>query len=202
MARPRLNDHHDDFDEPRPPRSPHEEASGGMSAVKIVAIVGAVVLTIALMCGGIAIYAIYAIIKTGENVAQQIEKIQKDQEKLRQEQENSDKEKSRQFANGFVQQLREKRAEAAYAMTTAAYQKRVSLEQLKEVMLKQAAVLKQFTGFLADVLAPDKGATYSFNETIRHEGKPRKLSVTAVKQKEAWKVDQFSVEDDNQPKGQ
>jgi len=205
MARPRLNDDYDEFDDRDEGQRPMPDVSKGMSTVTIVAIVGGVVLTIALMCGGLAFYAIHSVFKTAEGfqdkVAEQFEKIQKEQEKQREEQENSDKEKSRQFANTFVQELRGKRGEAAYAMTTAAYQKRVSLEQLKELMTKQAAVLGRFTGFFADVLAPNKGTAFTFSETIAAGGKPRKLSVTAVKEKEAWKVDQLAVEDDdNLPK--
>src|SRR5687767_7241550 len=99
--------------------------------------------------------------------------MQKEQERQLKEQENSDKQKSRLFANGFVQELREGRGEKAYEMTTAAYRKRVSLGQLKELMTKQAKALQRFTGFFADALAPDKGTTFTFRETVPAEGKLR-----------------------------
>jgi hypothetical protein len=206
MARPRLRDDYDDdrgdYGDSRPP----PDISSGMSTVKIVAIIAGVVLCVALMCGGLAFYAIHSVFSTAEKlqerVVQQVEKIQKEQERLQKEQENSDKEKSRQFANGFVQELRGQRGEAAYAMTTAAYQKRVSLEQLKELMARQAAVLRRFSGFFADVLAPNQGATFTFSDSIARGGKQHKLSVTAVKEGAGWKVDRFAVEDDEQgPKG-
>src|SRR5262249_29764954 len=160
MPRPRLNDNYDEDDDFDQGRRPTPDISKGMSTVTIVAIVAGVVLTIALMCGGLGFYAIHSVFKTAEGfqekVVEQIEKAQKEQERLQKELENSDKEKSRQFANGFVQELRGNRVEAAYAMTTAAYKKRVSLEQLKELVTKQAGVLARFTGFFADVLAPNK----------------------------------------------
>jgi hypothetical protein len=200
MARPRLSDDYDDFDDTPPGRRPVPDLSSGMSSVKIVAIIAGVVLALALMCGGIGFYAIYAFQRTAEGfqekIGEQMEKMRKEQERQQKEQENSDKEKSRQFANDFVQELRGGRAEAAYARTTAAYRKRVSLEQLKGLMASQAKALQRFTGFFADPLAPDKGTTFSFTETVLAGGKQRVIRVTAVKAKEAWKVDQFAVEEE------
>ena len=205
MARPRLSDDYDDFDDTPPGRQSVPDLSSGMSAVKIVAIISGVVLTLALLCGGLGLYAIYAFFKTAEGfqekIGEQIEKARKEQERQLKEQENSDKQKSRQFADDFVQELRGGRVEGALGMTTAAYRQRVSLKQLAELTTSQAKVLQRFTGFLADPLAPDKGTAFTFSQTVGAGGNQRVIRVTAVKEKEAWRVDQFAVdEEERQPK--
>lgn len=199
MARIRRDDDYDDFDDdPRPRRRRPQDDSTGMTAVKIVAIIGGVVVTVVLTCGGLAYYAISSVFQTADKlqakVGEQFEKMRKEQEKQQQELANSDKEKSKEFANNFVQEVRGQRGDAAYAMTTPAYQGRVSLEQFKELIAKQAKVLERFGGFFTDIHAPDKGTTYTFKESIPDFGKLKKLLVTAVKQGNGWKVDQFSIE--------
>ena len=125
---------------PGPSVPPPPESGGGNTAVKIIAIIGAVLLGIAVVCGGVVYYLVYSV-KKGVSSLQ--EQITQEMEKQKKQRENSNKTKAQKVVDAFMQELKGNRIEAAYQMTTAAYQKRVSLDELIEDIpeaMQQAAV--------------------------------------------------------------
>ncbi len=204
MARRRYDrdDYDDEFDQPRR-NWPEPVESGGNTAVKIIAILGAVVLGVALICGGLVYYVFYSVKKgvstlheqLSAEVEKQKEQMQKEMQKRQQERENSNKAKSEKFVAAFLQEVKGGRAEAAYAMTTVDYRKRVSLEQFRELLQKNADVLRRVPRLLAGGLDPDTATTFRYEATtLRGGGGFVKVGVTVVKEGEEWKVDQLTVE--------
>ena len=69
MARSR-DDVRDDYDdEDRPRRRPRAGPESGNTTVKVIAIVGAVVLGVVVVCGGLVAVAVYSISQAMSNVA-------------------------------------------------------------------------------------------------------------------------------------
>lgn len=100
----------------------------------------------------------------------------------------------KQAAEAFLQELKDSRADAAYQQTTADYRRRVSREELETLTQKHQARIRRCMAFRPDVFAPDTGPVYSYSDTIPDAGGFYDVSVTVVKEGEAWKVDRFSVE--------
>jgi hypothetical protein len=189
--RPRRRDDYDDGDRPRRRPPPPPESGGGNTAVKIIAIIGAVLLGIAVVCGGVVYYLVYSV-KKGVSSLQ--EQLTQEMEKQKKRQENSNKTKSQKVVDAFMQELKGNRIEAAYQMTTAAYQKRVSLDELRELVKKNAATLQSGPPLRPNLFDPDTATTYVFSATAAVAGGFVKISLTIVAEGEGWKVDQLSVE--------
>jgi hypothetical protein len=209
MARRRYDDDYDEYDRPRRDR-PEPVDSGGNTAVKIIAILGAVVLGIALICGGLVYYVVYSVKKGVSTLHEQLsaelekqkdrmqEELQKQREQTQQElqkRENSNKVKSQKFVALFLQELKAGQAEAAYQMTSAAYQKRLSLEQFRQWLQKNAEVLRRVPILQAGPFDADTATTFRYEATtLGMGGGFVKVAATVLKEGEEWKVDQLAVE--------
>jgi hypothetical protein len=194
MPRSRQSDDFDDDDFDRPSR--RRPPSGGSSGVKIVAIIFGFFLVIILMCGGLGYYMVYSARKT-------VDRMQDDLNKHMQERQaaeaNSDKGKAQRVADAFIQELKGRRIDAAYRMTSAAYRLRVSPDEFRALVTQSGDVLQHAMPFLPDVFAPDMGPTYVFTQKLPGPRGFTDVSVTVIKEGAEWKVDQFRVDRDRGP---
>src|SRR5262245_33023721 len=181
----------DDFDD-WPRRRPPSSSSG----VKIVAIIFGFFLVIVLICGGLVYYMVYSARKT-------VDRMQDDLQKMAQEHQakeaNSDRGKAQRAADQFIQEVKGNRIDAAYRMTSAAYQKRVTPEDFRALVTQSRDVLLRAMPFMPDVFAPDTGPTYVFNQKLAGPRGFSDISVTVIKEGGEWKVDQFRVDRDQRP---
>jgi hypothetical protein len=195
MPRSRRSDDFDDddFDAPRPRRRP--QSSGG-TGVKIVAIIFGFFLVIVLMCGGLIYYMVYSARKT-------VDRMQDDVQKMAQEHQakeaNSDKGRAQRAADAFIQELKGRRIDAAYRMTSSTYQKQTTLNEFRALVTQSGDVLQRAMPFLPDVFAPDTGPTYVFTQKLAVPRGFSDISVTVTKEGAEWKVDQFRVDRDRGP---
>jgi hypothetical protein len=205
MARQRDYDEEDDRDyrEERRPRrrrdqdeEPAPSGGGGSTAVKIIAIIGGVFLLIALICGG-AVYYVVSSAKKGLTNLQ--EKLSEEIEKEKKRQENSDKTKSKKFADSFLQELKANRSDAAYQMTSAGYRQRVPQDQFAELLKQHSATIGAAMPFRINPFDPDMGTTYRYTASSFAQGKRWEIAVTVVKEGQNWKVDQLSVDEKQGP---
>ena len=187
MATPRRYDDYDDLDEPRPRSS----SSGNKDLLLVLGIVGGVLLLIALVCGGLGIYVFYTVRKAATQMQQS---IAANVEKIQQEQQRS--EGAREFAQSFLQDLKDNEAEAAYKDTSANYQKKMSLEKFKALVKQRAKVIEQQLRLQPDPNTNPYGpnTVYRFTETILIHGEGTyNLVIAVIKEGSQWKVDQFSI---------
>jgi hypothetical protein len=205
MARSRHRDDYDDEydedeydDEDERPRRRSSAESGGNTAVKILAIIGAVVLGIVLVCGGLAFYAFRSaqqgLDQMQVEVAARQEQMRREQQERERKEANSDNGRSEQFANAFLQEVKGNRADPAYRMTTAAFKARVSQDAFKTLVQKSAGPLNLSLPVSADLFAPEAGAVYSFHGPVMDNRRVLNLSLTVVKEGNDWKVDQFALD--------
>ena len=168
------------------------ESSGGSTVIIVLAIIGGIILGIALICGGIAYFAIQ---KVAPAINAAIEMTQ-------------DVQRSVAVAKAFVEDIQSNRLDAAYGMTTEAFQSRMSRKQFEELIanypeLQDASVVRK------ESLRPDMPNQRPANPNVpaipsfqtmtylcpfeSSEGKEMELSVTVTKEGDGFKVDQFKV---------
>jgi hypothetical protein len=187
MARSPRYDEYDDIEEPRPRSS----SSGNKDLLLVLGIVGGVLIVITLVCGGIGLYVFYSVRKAASNVQQS---IAASVEKMQQEQQRS--EGAREFAQSFLQDLKDNQTDAAYEDTTANYQKKMSLDKLKAMVKQREQVIAQQLRLQPDPNANPLGpnTVYRFTETILvHGDGSYNLMIAVVMEANQWKVDQFSI---------
>ena len=212
MARSRRFEDDDEEDDRPARRSRRDEpAPGGNTAVKVIGIIGGVLVVLFLVCGGLAYYVFWstkkAVNEVGQDMAKRADKMQEEtrlqadkmaeENRLRQKElENSDKQVSLRAAEAFVQELRGRRTDAAYDLTTVAYQQRVTREEFAELLERFKDELGTGVPLSADIFAPEKGPSFSYKKTLlKPVGRGfLEMLVTMVKVGTSWKVDQFTIE--------
>jgi hypothetical protein len=151
--------------------------------------------------------------KMAEKQQEQFAKaVEKEQEKARKEEKErkeqqarseeerreklAEKRKGLKFANSFISEAKAGRTEEAYAMTTAAYRKRVSEKQLAELTRKYANTLRGMGRFRdLDVLEQNLDPPFNYTDKRPVGGREWvKVEVTVVKEDDDWKIDKFSIE--------
>jgi hypothetical protein len=107
------------------------------------------------------------------------------------EKQRQDQNQVKRCADAFVRELKDKRVAAAYQMTTAGYQLRVSKEQFTALVEQKHreinAILMWGTSY-----APDSGNTYRCSYTVSMIGPTHRCNVVMVTDGAVWKVDQFT----------
>jgi hypothetical protein len=104
--------------------------------------------------------------------------------------DDSDKAKATRFAETFLTEVKAGRAEAAYKLTTADFQKQNSQTDFKKLVAVLASP-KNFYGFLrGDFQAPAEGTTYAFTVSV---GAGNTLKLTAVSEGGKWLIDRVIV---------
>jgi hypothetical protein len=104
--------------------------------------------------------------------------------------DDSDKAKATRFAEKFLTEVKAGRAEAAYKLTTADFQKQNTQADFKKLVAVLASP-KNFYGFLqADFQAPAEGTTYAFTVSV---GAGNTLKLTAVSEGGKWLIDRVIV---------
>src|SRR5262249_9650164 len=125
------------------------------------------------------------------------EQERKEQQAKALEQRNEkieEKRKATQLANSFIAEAKAGRNADAYAMTSAAYRKRVSQEQFTELTREYANTLRATQSFRSQVIIEqDLDPPFAYSDTKPTRGGFVKVEVTVVKEGDAWKVDQFFI---------
>src|SRR5579884_3500999 len=127
MSGPRDRDRHDgayDDEEDRPRRRPRAGGDSGNATVKIVAIVGAVVLGVVVVCGGLAAVVAYALSQAATSVSHAMTNVSKSMEELAKEAGRW--QEAQQAAEAFLRDLRKNDFDRAYQATSKAYRERTS----------------------------------------------------------------------------
>ena len=194
MARRRPDDDDDDYED-RPPRK-RPSSDGGGTAVKVLAVIGAVLLGVALVCGGIIAYLVYVANQARQEMMQQLnqqmDKMREEQAKQQAEAAQTDRGQASKFADSFLREIRDNQLDTAYQATTADYQKRVSRKDF-EALVARSAGLKWFApGFEAGPNEPVAGNRFVFRFTAPADGKIWHPSLTVVKDGLNWKVDDIN----------
>lgn len=159
-------------DEPQP--------SSNKTVLMVLGILGGIFLLVVLICAGVVVFVISAMKPAIEQGMQMAQTLAQGMEAGR----------------TFLEELRKDRLDAAYSMTTEAYQKRVSRQQFEELLaahpeLKQGGPIQaedlRFTG--------STPTTPRFICTITpSEGKPLDVHLTLVREGEVMRIDNFVVE--------
>jgi hypothetical protein len=208
----REDDRPGDYRDDRPRQA--APASGGGSALPIVAIIGGVLALVLLVCGGVVFYIIYSFQQAGKQMAQTgqqmtgtfakaVEKQNEEFERMNKniqakhaqdEQERKEKEaearKATQFANTFVGEAKNGRIANAYGMTTASFRRRVSQKEFADQVKEDSNTLRAM-GALAQPGDPEP--PYQFANQHPSFGKWTKLELTVIKAGDDFKVEQFSI---------
>ena len=225
MARDRRPRDDDDFDDDQPRRAPRRRprddddfddeparpprrATKPDNTVKVLAVVGGVLLGIAVVCSGAA-FLVYRSVARGVSDAQQ--KAQQDMTKMAVEQQkvmnqemakagdamqqrqvdrvNSDKAKATAAAEAFLQEVNGGRAGAAYRMLSADYRRRTTEAEFAKLLAAGSAGRGSSFPVKADLFAPDSGTTYTFEVWAGSQT----VKLTAIKENGAWAIDAFTV---------
>ena len=162
----------------------------------ILAIVGGVLLVVALLCGGV-VYLWFTILRAGS------EMVKETQQNLvhfagvaRQEIEASLQ--AQQAARAFLDDCLAGRHNAAYAATTAAFRKAMTAAQFKD-LLDQHPVRQRPPLTVAD-LQPIFGLRQYRHGANAPTGELVQFTVTMVQEGNTWKADQLAVDGPARPK--
>ena len=211
--RPRDADDSDDFDDRPRRRRPDDlddfddrpRRAKAANQQTVLLIVGGTVLASLLICGGVGLYVYRSMVRGAEEVRQQVtraaeqaqaeakknvEKAQADHAKRRQEEESGDKAQATKLMEQFVAEVKADRLDAAYAFTTAAFQKRVTLADFQKTAGPLARGPHRMLHMRPDVFAPAMGTTYTFDGTAGGGGD---VKVVVVREAGKWAVDRFTV---------
>lgn len=173
---------------------------GGNVAVKIVAILGAVVLGLALICAGTITFVWYLTTRTVATVSQNVPKEFKDL--VGQNAPNDLKdlvkeaghvEEVQAAAGGFVNDLRNKNFDRAYQSTSKAYRARTSRKAFEDYVTQRPAICSPNATLLPANLDLG-GKRFSFQLTDLEAAQPHDVRLDVVEEDGGWKVD--SLESD------
>ncbi len=197
MARRRVDDYENDYDyDDRPPRK-KSGSDGGNTAVKIIAILGAVFLGIVVVCGGVIGYFVYVANRARQEVMQQLnqqmDKMREEQARQQAEAAKTDRGQASQFAGSFLKQIRDNDLDGAYRETTADYQKRVPRKDFELFVLKSPGLKWFAPNFEPAPGEPTAGNRFVFRFTAPAEGKIWHPFLTVVKDGANWKVDDINA---------
>ncbi len=187
------------------------------STVKILLILGAIFLSILLVCGGVIAYVAYLMHRSYENtmewasaesqrmqgeMAAQQQKMQEEalarqrqfEEETRKRQEalpTSDRAKAQSFVRSWVKQVHEKRLDDAYALTSAAYQRRVSRQEFDRFAARNPNIGLFPPNFGFDQ-GPLQGAQFTFSWTGHASRGFTNYTVTVIKVGGVWLIDDIT----------
>jgi hypothetical protein len=141
--------------------------------------------------------------KIDEQMAQEEKERKEQQAKALEErkEKTAQKRKATDFANSFVGEAKSGRTDEAYAMTTAAYQKRVGREEFTALIRENTSALRSVPAFREGVVIHEQDLDPPFRysgTTLARKDKQSKFAnveVTVVREGDGWKVDQFFVGD-------
>jgi len=195
MARNRPDDYDDrDYDDDRPAR---QTSGGGGSAVKIIAIIGGVLVALFVVCGGLIFGGCYLMHRSVQNMQSQmvgqLDKMQADNEKRMEAAKNSDKSLSKVAAEKFLAEVKAKRYDAAYQLTSQSYRKGTTRKEFQDYVTKHYDALIATSPMQEDFFAPDSGTTYVVTKKGRDAGAFVDVKLTMIKEGGGWKVDQINV---------
>lgn len=161
----------------------------------VLGVAGGGALLLALICGGV-IYLVTSTLRSGAELVRETEQqfMQHIQEAVRQQQQAQ---QAQQTARAFLDDLLAGRFNAAHAATSAEYRRRVSPHQLAKLMTRYALQRRlPLTG--ADVQPVFAPTQYRYVATAVG-GEPIGFTVTLVRQDNAWKIDELTVDGPQQP---
>ncbi|MFL5340834.1 MAG: hypothetical protein ACJ8F7_11860 [Gemmataceae bacterium] len=192
MARSRSDADYDDYDD-----RPRQPAGGSNTAVKIIAIIAGVFVVLCLVCGGVIFLIVRETSRAAANMQSQmvgqLDKMQEAQAKRAAELEKSDKAVSKQTAEQFMTEVKARRYDPAYQLTSDAYRKRTTRKEFEAFVTKNFAALTAAGSLMEDHFAADQGTTFVFTRHAPTSDGIQNVSVTVVKEAGAWKVDEVSV---------
>lgn len=185
MARSPQDSDDRDYEDDRPaPRPTPPQGGGGKTAVMIIAIIAGTLLVFFFACAGLLAYGCYSFKKGVERFG---ESIKSGMEQRQAELEKSDKRAASRFGESFIQELKGKRYDAAYKMTSAEYQKSTSRKDFETFVTKNQDALTGFGSFSEDFSAPESGSTFVLTKLGRN------AKMTVIKEGNGWKVDKLTV---------
>ena len=155
----------------------------------VLAVIGGVVLVVALVCGGLA-YLFVTSVRTG---MQTMHSAMQDMQRVAEEMQNS-----RQAAQRFIEDLREQRFEDAYEATTDTFQRRQTRPAFEAYVRRYEAFNPRLSGEPPPTieLQPDAGFpgtrdSYDYRFRVGTTGRFEEFRVTVVKVNNEWLVDRF-----------
>ena len=193
MARSRADADYDEYDDrPRP-----AAGGGGNTAVKIIAIIAGVFVVLCLVCGGVIFLIVRETTKAAASMQSQVmgqlDKMQAEQAKRAAEMEKSDKSVSKLAAEQFIAEVKARRYDPAYQMTSSAYRKQTSRKEFETFVTRNFTALSAGGFLMEDPSALDQGTTFVFTRHAPTRDGIMNVSVTVVKEAGSWKVDDLSV---------
>ena len=195
---------------PSSPPGPPNTADGS-SAVKIVAIIAGVLLTMFLVCGGIFVLVVYSVRSAAEkNMQAFLESAKRNAEEARTRhekwvdetraewaQKDADQGAGKRFAEGFLTALREHRFADAFRETTAAFREQFPSEKELEQLTRAHAALHRQAMLFDEDFGQQSGARqrFSFTATEGEMLDMKMVKVVVVVEKEGlnWKADELTV---------
>jgi hypothetical protein len=185
MARSPNPDVPDDYDdEDRPRRRRRAGSDPGNTTVKVIAIVGAVVLGILVVCGGLAAVAVYAVSQAVSNVSTNMQQFVKEASRWQEAQA---------AAEAFLRDVRQNDFDRAYQATSKAYRERTSRKALEEYVAQRPAIrslnamlMPQGPGF------GSKRVTFKFTEPAA--GRLVNVRLVVVEEDGGWKIDDLEAD--------
>jgi hypothetical protein len=175
-----------DFDEDDyvPRRGPRSGSDSSSQVLLIVVVVG---LILFVMCGGLVIsMAIKGNHREDALRAQMKQQVEQAEWKERAD-ENA---VACDAANKFLNEARNQLIDAAFAMTTANFKKRMNLAQFRDFLARHAKTLRETHDFMRDLNAFRIGGGYNFSEGFDGLGKVE-VKVYMVPEGGEWKVERF-----------
>jgi hypothetical protein len=168
-------------------------SDGGNATAKIAIIIGAVVLGVVLVCGGVTYLVVKAVSKVGEEFTKSIGEAVK----------NLEASMSESAADAFLDDVRNGQFDDAYLNTTAEFQKTLPKEKLQALVAKYPFLKAKNEDDTLPLTLVHKGTVEHRYEATSESGrKKRATKVTIVVRKvgEEWKIDRFTVGDEPQAK--
>ena len=213
---PRDRDDEDYDDRPRRPARrrprdgdrPRRGTPRPDNTVNVLLVVGGVVVALALVCGGVAIYVYSSIARQIDATKNQMladqaklaaeqqrvanEEMSKSMAAARQAAVNSDKTKATEAVAAFMQEVKAKRPAAAYRMLSAEYRGRTTEADFAAFLAANATHFERPFPPQADPFAAETGSTFTFN--VNPVARKR-FTLVATKEGGKWVVDSLTVAD-------
>jgi hypothetical protein len=203
MARTRNPDPHEDPDDGPEERVPRRRPAGdgGNVAVKIVAILGAVVLGLAVICSGTVAFLWYLTTRTVATVSQNVPKEVKDLVVQPNAPEGGAGplnwagrvEQIQPVVEGFVNDLRGKNFDRAYQATSKAYQARTSRKAFEDYVVQRPAITSPNATLLPANLDVGGGKRISFQLTDLDAVLAHDVRLDVVEEDGGWKIDSLEA---------
>ena len=150
-------------------------SSGTKVVLIVVGVVGGIFVVCVLACVGVAYFGMRAVRDLGEKAMERV----------------ADEQAARVVAEPFLTDLIDGKADAAYPQTTQAFKSRLTLQELRDLMAKNATLKKRTSSWLfAQTVTPQ---LVVFQGTINGPQGSVNCTIHVAKDGETWKVDRFSI---------